>query len=220
MKKCLTFLVIIVAFCLVGCSSNYSFYLDDLSTEEIGSLLEQYLTTLPRKGEMPEDYAEGFKYQPVSIDYDLAGSKDTLSYRFCKNEKSIPTKDALIKIELHGVYSQMDGSMGLQEDVVVRVYSVIYDYERAVKLYDQLFTILSPYYIGVEDDRDKTEWAARGLFVSRSEKAGNPCNFVSLKKQDDHYELKGILWNCLIDDEIKDEIQQALLDYYQKRGSY
>lgn len=214
MKKCLVLFLIVVCLSMTGCLSRFSFYLDDLSTDEVGSLLEKYLKTLPEAGNKPEEFSTEFNNKPISFDFGPDNSDDCLTFKFYKDEKSIPLKDALTKVRLSGVYSQMDGSMGLQEDIVIGVYCVIYDYDRAANLYNRLYEFLSPYYFCVEDNRETTSWQAQGLFVSRGIKAGSPCSFVTLDRRDDHYELRGTLWNCLIDEESKTEIEKELTNSY------
>ena len=76
MKKCLVlFLIVVVCLSMTGCLSRFSFYLDDLSTDEVGSLLEKYLTTLPEAGSMPDEFATLFKSKPISFDFGVGACR-------------------------------------------------------------------------------------------------------------------------------------------------
>ena len=147
-------------------NDNFVYFIDNLSAEEIVSECEFYFTDIPYKGEAYSEYVETFKVAPI----DIQGiDTNRITYSFYRDEYRIPNADFIKKIEITGIVSQMDGTIGFGSSstphMTVYIELWIQDYDKASEVYDKLFDFLKPYYYVEEafsDRRESTTWSSNG----------------------------------------------------------
>ncbi len=169
---------------------KYTYYIDELSADQIVSDIMAYINTPPTQGQTKESYTSSLKAQPVDIIHNSGFGGIRVLF---KDEKlgGDPKKDVIEEIVIDGAYYEMDGSIGVKPNnsggnhFGVHVKFVMMDYKKAVAVYEGLFNQLSPYYKNIEDPRQGTWWQARGS-VQINPNFGYGDVFVSMMKRDDN----------------------------------
>ncbi|WP_034464695.1 hypothetical protein [Butyrivibrio fibrisolvens] len=181
-----------------GSDEKYVYYVDTMSAHEVVEECLRLFDVVPLEGQSVEEYVSAFNIPPVyepSIIED--GIKNTLVLEYSTvgdgDTPIIADKDAIVRVTITGLQSEMDGSIGYTYwPVYMEIEIDIIDYEKAAAIYDELYEILAPSFSDIESNQDGTSWEAKGNY---NDYFGG--TFLRLDKYDDGFRL--YVMNMLVD---------------------
>lgn len=165
---------------------------DNMSEQEILEECNYYFNNLPFKGESYDEYRKTMKAAP--LDTSIA---ESTYFIFTNDSYGIPDEDYIRTIRVDGIITQMDGTIGFQEQmpIIVNIELVIHKYEKAEKIYDLLYDQLSPMFndslekeSSVIDSRESTYWYAQG-YIKTSDHSTKQTYYLSMRKDGDFYTI-------------------------------
>ena len=171
---------------------NSLYSLEEMTVEQKVGEIEYCLENRPRKGETFKEYADVFHAIPI-YDESYASSMGSVEYQFDNSSKS--STDIIEKVNLSGVFSQMDSTIdydydkgyGYYNHVSVDVVAVLHDYNEATEIYNQLYSYLADCYAEVNNNTNGTYWSASGKL--KNGLWNDTIEFVTLWKSEDFYNV-------------------------------
>lgn len=184
--------------------NEFFYYVDGKSAGEIKNEVVQIFNTVPKKGDIFDEFLKRYKVTPLKdAVYGLRVNFFTARYDeyntdLMRRDGNHPKKDCITSVQLAGLYTEMDGTLGVNDLIIVSVEVILYEYDIASELYDKLYEYLEPEYDTVDNKRETTSWSAEGVKQYTEINNGHTYDrvvFVEMNKERDFFVLKAVHYN-------------------------
>lgn len=141
--------------------SKYNYIITDWSSEEIVQDVLVLLDTVPQKGDTEETFPNSYKVKPYSAylgNPDVGFISSFMNADYLEN----PDEDIIVGVTIDGVYTEMDGSLGVRDSRKITVSLAIIDYDKAEEIFDSFYAELQKMDTCSAEGKTGTYWSAYG----------------------------------------------------------